>query len=74
MLVPRGIMEAELTGDPEKAVAHIDALSERGTDKLFLDRHVKLFTDGAFFSELMQMQGAGFIDGHQQQKVEKPDT
>lgn len=73
MLVPRGIMEAELTGDPEEAVARVEALSDRGTGKLFLDGHVKLFTDGAFFSELMQMQEPGFIDGHRGEWLTAPE-
>ena len=73
MLVPRGIMDAELTGSPEEAVARIEALSDRGTDKVFLDRHVKLFTDGAFFSELMQMQAPGFVDGHHGEWLTAPE-
>lgn len=38
-----------------------------------LDRHVKLFTDGAIFSELMQMQGPGFIDGHHGEWMTAPE-
>ena len=49
MMVPRGLPDVELTGTPDDAFARVEALTERGTDRLFFDRHVKFFTDGAFF-------------------------
>ncbi len=73
MMIPRGIPEAELTGTPEEALARIDALCDRGSHRLFFDRHVKLFTDGAFFSQLMQVQEPGFIDGHHGEWLTAPE-
>ena len=73
MLIPRGLQEAELTGDPEEAMAKIEALCARETDDLFTDRHVKFFTDGAFFSELMQVQAPGFLDGHHGEWLTAPE-
>lgn len=73
LMVPRGIPEAELTGTPEEAVARIEALCERGSHRLSFDKHVKLFTDGAFFSELMQVQEPGFIDGHHGEWLTAPE-
>ncbi|MGB1215701.1 MAG: amidohydrolase [Pikeienuella sp.] len=73
MMVPRGLPEAELTGAPEDAFAKVDALTDRGTEKLFFDRHVKFFTDGAFFSELMQLQEPGYIDGHHGEWLTAPE-
>ncbi len=73
MMIPRGIPEAELTGDPAEAVAQIEKLCDRGSHRLFFDKHVKLFTDGAFFSELMQVQEPGFIDGHHGEWLTAPE-
>jgi predicted amidohydrolase YtcJ len=73
MMIPRGIPEAELTGDPAEAVAQIVTLCDRGSHRLFFDKHVKLFTDGAFFSELMQVQEPGFIDGHHGEWLTAPE-
>jgi len=35
--------------------------------------HLGLFTDGAFFSELMQVQAPGFIDGHNGEWLTAPE-
>ncbi|AVO37150.1 amidohydrolase [Pukyongiella litopenaei] len=73
MMIPRGLPEPELTGAPEDAFARVEALTDRGTARLYFDRHVKLFTDGAFFSEMMQMADPGFIDGHHGEWLTAPD-
>ena len=49
------------TGLPFEQLA---ALPQRNTHRLRFGKHVKLFTDGAFFSQLMQLGGPGYIDGH----------
>ncbi len=72
-MIPRGIPEAELTGTPEDALARIEALCDRGSHRLHFDKRVKLFTDGAFFSELMQVQKPGFIDGHHGEWLTAPE-
>jgi predicted amidohydrolase YtcJ len=41
------------------------SLPERNTRRLRFGKHVKLFSDGAFFSQLMQLGGPGYIDGHE---------
>lgn len=73
MIVPRGLPEPELTGAPEDAFARVDAMTDRGTDRMFFNNRVKFFTDGAFFSELMQMDGVGFVDGHEGEWLTAPD-
>ena len=35
---------------------------------------MKLFTDGAFFSQLMQLGGAGYIDGHEGEWLMAPEA
>lgn len=37
---------------------------ERNTRKLWFGKAVKLFADGAMFTQLMQMKAPGYIDGH----------
>ncbi len=73
MMVPRGLPEPELTGAPEDSFARVDAMTDRGTDRMFFNNRVKFFTDGAFFSELMQMGGAGYVDGHEGEWMTAPD-
>lgn len=72
-MIPRGIPDAELTGAPEDAVTRIEALCDRSSHRLRFNGHVKLFTDGAFFSELMQVQAPGFIDGHNGEWLTAPE-
>ena len=52
----------------------VKGLTERNTHRLKFSNHVKLFTDGAFFSQLMQLGGAGYIDGHHGEWLMPPET
>ena len=61
-MIPMGTRE--MGGDHSAALARVLASAERGTDKLFYRKHVKLFTDGGFFAQAMQVRPPGFIDGH----------
>ncbi len=47
------------------ALAPMQALLARATPKVWFSKAVKLFADGAMFSQLMQMKTPGYIDGHQ---------
>lgn len=62
-----------------KAMGHdaardfIKTLPEKNTDKItFLPKQVKLFADGAAYSQLMQMS-EGYIDGHDGEWMMTPD-
>lgn len=50
----------------EKAKAYMEALPEKynTSNIMFLPKQVKLFSDGAIYSQLMRMEG-GYTDGHQ---------
>lgn len=48
----------------EQALAWADSLPERNTHRLRFGRHVKLFADGAFYSQGMRIGSPGYIDGH----------
>ena len=49
---------------PEKGPELANKLPEFNSHRLEFGRHIKLFSDGAFFSQLAQMQAPGYIDGH----------
>lgn len=57
----------------ESEVARVRALRALNTDRLAFHDHVKLFTDGGFFAELMQVQPPGFIDGHHGEWLMAPE-
>ncbi len=48
----------------EQGLPAIEALPERATPRVTFARAVKLFADGAMFSQLMQMRAPGYMDGH----------
>jgi predicted amidohydrolase YtcJ len=50
--------------DMDSMVSIVDGLRQRNTKRLRFSDHVKLFADGAFFSQLAQMDEPGYIDGH----------
>lgn len=61
-MIPMGTRA--MGGDHAAALELVNERADRSTDKLFYRNHVKLFTDGGFFAQAMQMQPPGFIDGH----------
>lgn len=58
------------TGPPDQAIdfdaaiAPMQAMLGRATSKVWFSKAAKLFADGAMFSQLMQMNPPGYIDGH----------
>ena len=69
-LVPRGAGP----GETDKAVERVNGFQSRKTRRLSFGNGVKLFSDGGFFAELMQMQPPGFIDGHHGEWMNAPET
>ncbi len=58
----------------ERAMATIAALPARSTHRLrFPEKAVKLFADGAFYSQLMQMRD-GYTDGHHGEWIMTPEA
>ena len=72
-MVPRGLLKGQDGGSEEQLKAIRD-LPARNTHRLRFYDHVKLFTDGGFFAELMQLQEPGFIDGHHGEWLMPPET
>lgn len=72
-MVPHVGMLHSAAGDDDAAVEKVRRLVDRNTHRLRFGDHVKLFTDGAFFSELMQLGPPGYIDGHHGEWMMVPD-
>ncbi|MDH3641804.1 MAG: amidohydrolase [Gammaproteobacteria bacterium] len=56
-----------------KACEFVRSLPERNTHRLHFSDHVKLFADGAFFSQLAQLGEPGYIDGHHGEWLMTPE-
>lgn len=73
-MIPRAVQRGLDAGDLEAALEENRRLPERNTHRLRFGNHIKLFTDGGFFAELMQLQEPGFIDGHHGEWLTPPET
>ncbi|WP_422344266.1 amidohydrolase [Parasphingorhabdus sp.] len=60
-----------VTGDPNVWLKDMKAKYE--SDKFFFSNRVKLFADGAFFAQYMQMNPPGYSDGHEGKWLTEPD-
>ena len=58
---------------PEQGPAMAAALMSKNSHRLHFGKHIKLFSDGAFFSQLAQLQAPGYIDGHQGEWLAAPE-
>ncbi len=58
----------------EKVLEFAEGLPDLNTEKLFFTDHVKLFTDGAFFSQLMMVGPPGYLDGHDGEWLMVPEN
>ena len=56
--------QAVARGDHEQGLAAVQALATRATERFRYPRKIKLFTDGAFFSQLAMLKEPGYVDGH----------
>ena len=52
----------------------IEAVQFRGSRRVIFSRAIKLFADGAMFSQLMQMKPPGYIDGHHGEWLMSPEV
>lgn len=60
-----------VTGDPNVWLK--DMKVKYDSDKFFFSNRVKLFADGAFFAQYMQMNPPGYSDGHEGKWLTEPD-
>jgi predicted amidohydrolase YtcJ len=71
LLVPNARSLSLVLGN-EAAFDVIEKLPAHNTDRLRFVRQVKLFADGAFYSQLMQMS-EGYLDGHHGEWLMTPE-
>ena len=60
--------------DFASGLAAIERVRERETRQVRFSRAVKLFADGAMFSQLMQMGNPGYTDGHHGEWLMSPEV
>lgn len=61
-------------GGFEKVLEFARGLPALNKEKLFFTDHIKFFTDGAFFSQLMMVGPPGYLDGHEGEWLMVPET
>ena len=73
-LIPNGTQLYRMKGGNEQALAFTKTLDGKyNTDNIkFLPNQIKIFSDGAIYSQLMQMQD-GYTDGHAGEWMTPPD-
>ena len=71
-LVPHAARLLEGGRSHEDVLAFVQDLPTRNTHRLRFSDHVKLFADGAFFSQLAQLGPPGYIDGHEGEWIMAP--
>jgi predicted amidohydrolase YtcJ len=60
-------------GDGDKLVSRVLALPAQNTPHLQFIHSIKLFADGAFFGQAMQIEPPGYRDGHSGEWIMQPD-
>ena len=60
-----------VTGDPNEWLSRMKA--QYDSPKFFFSNRVKLFADGAFFAQYMQMNPPGYSDGHEGKWLTEPE-
>ena len=73
-MVAHGAVLAAKAGSHDKAARLAAALPDKNTHRLQFGKHIKLFSDGAFFSQLAQLQEPGYIDGHHGEWLTTPEN
>jgi len=64
LCVPHVVRMNHQSASGKAGVELADELPQRNTDKFRFTRKIKMFTDGAFFSQLAMLQPPGYIDDH----------
>ena len=72
--VPHAEMTARALGGHQAVIDHVDRLLGTDTARTRHIRHIKLFTDGAFFSRLSMMKPPGYVDGHHGEWLMAPEA
>ena len=73
LCVPHGTVVSRVKGGLQQGLEYVQSLPDESTDKLIFTNKIKLFTDGAFFSQLAMMQEPGYVDGHHGEWLTAPE-
>lgn len=73
-IVPRANFTGAWEGSVEADLARLEGFQKLSKHRLFFGNGVKIFTDGGYFSEMMQMGDPGFIDGHHGEWLMAPEV
>jgi predicted amidohydrolase YtcJ len=60
-------------GDGDKVLAFVKELPKRNSPHLAFTNNIKLFSDGAFFGQAMQLEAPGYKDGHHGDWIMEPE-
>jgi predicted amidohydrolase YtcJ len=72
-LTPDVMKLAVALKSPEAAMKLVSELKAQNTRHLVFNNGIKLFADGAMFSQAMQISDPGYIDGHKGEWITQPD-
>lgn len=73
-LTPDVVKIAAALNSPEAAMKRVADLKDKNTRNLIFNNGVKLFADGAMFSQAMQINRPGYIDGHHGEWITRPSS
>ncbi|MEY2854956.1 MAG: hypothetical protein RL030_2088 [Pseudomonadota bacterium] len=60
-------------GDGDEVLAFVKELPKRNSPHLAFGGNIKLFSDGAFFGQAMQLEAPGYKDGHHGDWIMEPE-
>lgn len=73
MLVPDANSVIKETGSLDAAIDFVTEQTRDDNARVFVNNRIKLFADGAFFSQYMQMGPPGYDDGHEGKWINEPE-
>jgi predicted amidohydrolase YtcJ len=73
-MIPTALGLARRYPDHEAILEKLESLVSESSHRLRFARRVKLFADGAFFSQLAQLGPPGYIDGHHGEWLMPPEV
>lgn len=71
-LTPDALALAATMKSPDAAFDFIGKAGEQNSRHIFTNGAIKLFADGAMFSQAMQISNPGYIDGHKGEWITQP--
>lgn len=73
-MIPTALGLLRSHSNHEEILGLLESLPEQNSHRLNFSKRVKLFADGAFFSQLAQVGEPGYIDGHHGEWLMAPET